>query len=127
MRKTNPSPSVLDINLGHGRTEPTSQNQAVITLQAGDVPLPISVTDTAPPGESLLGYVTEPHPTVTVTVPDQWMPYMRSHRNLLFLSSTIVAILAILIQSASETALPRSGNRLTLARPGWAQHRNEGW
>ena len=85
----------------------------------------IPVTDTAPgESESLLGHVTWPRPVVTVL--DQWVPHMRSYLNLLFLSSTIVAILAILVQSASETALPRSGNS-RLTRPGWAQHRNEGW
>ena len=115
---------LTQINLGHGHTEPTSQNQAAFSLQVGDVPLSIPVTDTAPgESESLLGHVTWPRPVVTVL--DQWVPYMRSYRNPLFLSSTIVAILAILIQSASETALPLSGNRLK--RPGWAQHRNEGW
>jgi hypothetical protein len=51
--------------------------------------------------------------------------YMRSHRQLLFLSSIIVALIAIVIQYASETEVP--GSSIRLIRPGWAQHRDEGW
>ena len=80
------------------------------------------VTDIAL-GEFSLHHITAPQPVAPLS--NQWVPYMRSHQKLLFLFSTIVALLAILIQSASEAALPHSTLRLT--RPGWAQHRNEGW
>jgi hypothetical protein len=57
--------------------------------------------------------------------PDISKRYMRSHRKLLFLLSTIVALIAIIIQYASETEVPHGS--IGLIRPGWAQHRNEGW
>ena len=55
------------------------------------------------------------------------MTYMQSHLNLLFVLSTIVALMAILIQLALEMAqdVPRSSSGSI--RPGWARHRNEGW
>ncbi len=104
----------------HGCTEPTttSQNQAMINLWAGDASLPIPIKDTTP-GGSLLRLGPQP----SAPVPNQPI-YMRSHRKLLFLSSTIIAFLAILIQYASESAISHSSIGLT--RPGWAQHRNEG-
>lgn len=53
------------------------------------------------------------------------MPYMLSHQKLLFLSSTIVALMAIVVQLALEMEVPNSSSRST--RPGWARHRDEGW
>jgi hypothetical protein len=50
--------------------------------------------------------------------PDISKRYMRSHRKLLFLSSTIVALIAIIIHYASETGVPSSS--IGLIRPGWA-------
>lgn len=86
--------------------------------RAGDASLPIPIKDTTP-GGSLLRLGPQP----SAPVPNQPI-YMRSHRKLLFLSSTIIAFLAILIQYPSESVISHSSIGLT--RPGWAQHRNEG-
>jgi hypothetical protein len=53
------------------------------------------------------------------------MPYMQSHRKLLFISSTIVALMAIVVQLTLEMEVIRSSSGLT--RPGWARHRDESW
>jgi hypothetical protein len=126
----------------HGSEQSTSQNQAMINLWAGDASLHIPVKDTPQPSGSVAAAVAGPHPSGSVVavvgpqpsvagsaspapVPNPNQPiYMQSHRKLLFLSSTIIACLAILIQYASESAISHSSIRLT--RPGWAQHRNEG-
>ena len=57
------------------------------------------------------------------------MTYMRSHLNLLFVLSTIVALMAILIQLVLEPEMARKVPHSSSGsiRPGWARHRNEGW
>ncbi len=51
--------------------------------------------------------------------------YTRPNQKLIFLLSTVVAFIAIVIQyELGPEMLHRSAGRI---RPGWARHRNEGW
>ncbi|KAH9971300.1 hypothetical protein BGW80DRAFT_1321506 [Lactifluus volemus] len=53
------------------------------------------------------------------------MRYRRSHQKLLYMLSTIVALVAIVISYTLEPKTLYDNARYT--RPGWARHRNEGW
>lgn len=52
-------------------------------------------------------------------------PYTHPNRMLIFLSSTVVALIAIVIQYELGPEMPHNGT--VLIRPGWSRHRSEGW